>query len=206
MLSDLPSFVLSPLVALGLWFSLRLTVSSIVGLVPVLLEFAPWSRPPCIAKQVLAGAEAEALRAPSASPAPRGATPGSLANKSRPSEIMCWDPSTLQFLGAVPAMSAADVCAAVARGKAAQRSWARTSFRQRRLVLRTLQRFIVAHVPEITEACSRDSGKPRVDALLGEIMTTCEKIRCINFNGEGWLRPERRPTGPMMVHKDAYVE
>jgi len=37
-------------------------------------------------------------------------------------------------------------------------------------------------------------------------MTTCEKIRCINVNGEGWLEPSYRPVGPMMVHKTAYVE
>ena len=49
-------------------------------------------------------------------------------------------------------------------------------------------------------------GKPKVDALLGEVMTTCEKIRCINFNGEEWLQPSYRPVGPMMAHKRAYVE
>jgi acyl-CoA reductase-like NAD-dependent aldehyde dehydrogenase len=50
------------------------------------------------------------------------------------------------------------------------------------------------------------TGKPKVDALLGEVMTTCEKIRCINFNGEEWLQPSYRPVGPMMAHKRAYVE
>ena len=37
-------------------------------------------------------------------------------------------------------------------------------------------------------------------------MTTCEKIRCINANGEGWLKPDYQPTGPMMMHKTAYVK
>ena len=37
-------------------------------------------------------------------------------------------------------------------------------------------------------------------------MTTCEKIRCINSLGELWLQKSYRPTGPMMVHKTAYVE
>jgi len=37
-------------------------------------------------------------------------------------------------------------------------------------------------------------------------MTTCEKIRCINSEGEKWLEKSYRTTGPMMVHKSAYVE
>lgn len=37
-------------------------------------------------------------------------------------------------------------------------------------------------------------------------MTTCEKIRCINANGEEWLQKSYRPVGPMMMHKTAYVE
>ena len=82
----------------------------------------------------------------------------------------------------------------------------KTSFAERRRVLRTIQKYICNHVEDICRVCSRDSGKPKCDALLGEILTTCEKIRCINANGELWLRPSYRTTGPMMVHKTAYVE
>lgn len=37
-------------------------------------------------------------------------------------------------------------------------------------------------------------------------MTTCEKIRCINANGESWLDKSYRPTGPLMMHKTCYLE
>jgi len=37
-------------------------------------------------------------------------------------------------------------------------------------------------------------------------LTTCEKIRTINQWGEVWLRPSYRPTGPVMMHKTAFVE
>ena len=72
---------------------------------------------------------------------------------------------------------------------------------ERRKVLRTIQKYIVHHIDEICRVCTRDSGKPKVDALLGEVLTTCEKIRCMNMNGELWLQPESRPTGPVMMHK-----
>ena len=78
--------------------------------------------------------------------------------------------------------------AAVAVAKAAQPEWAQTTYRQRRMVLRTIQKYIVNNIETICRVCSRDSGKPKVDALLGEVMTTCEKIRCINSNGEEWLQ------------------
>lgn len=39
---------------------------------------------------------------------------------------------------------------------------------------------------------SRDTGKTMVDASLGEIMTTCEKITWLLSEGEQWLKPEYR--------------
>lgn len=41
---------------------------------------------------------------------------------------------------------------------------------------------------------SRDTGKTMVDASLGEIMTTCEKITWLLSEGEQWLKPEYRYT------------
>jgi acyl-CoA reductase-like NAD-dependent aldehyde dehydrogenase len=129
-----------------------------------------------------------------------------LRDPSRPGFIQCFDPSTKQRLGEVTAMTALEVHALCVKAARAQKSWAKTTFSERRKVLRTIQRYIVHHVEDICRVCARDSGKPKVDALLGEVMTTCEKIRCTNANGELWLRKSYRPTGPVMMHKTAYVE
>jgi delta 1-pyrroline-5-carboxylate dehydrogenase len=123
-----------------------------------------------------------------------------LQDPNQPDRIQCFDPSTRQYLGSVPAMTKDQVHAACARARAAQAQWALTTFAQRRAVLRTLQRYITHHVADICRVSSRDSGKAQVDALLGEVLTTCEKIRTVNAWGELWLRPESRPTGPMMMH------
>ena len=37
-----------------------------------------------------------------------------------------------------------------------------------------------------------------VDAILGEIVTTCEKIHWLIREGEKWLKPERRSAGLMV--------
>lgn len=45
-----------------------------------------------------------------------------------------------------------------------------------------------------------------IDAVLGEILTTCEKIAWLLSEGEKWLRPESRSVGRTMIHKVARVE
>lgn len=57
-----------------------------------------------------------------------------------------------------------------------------------------------------SSVCARDSGKARVDAAFGEVMTTCEKLWWLIDHGEDALRPEKRPSGRMMFYKSARVE
>ena len=84
--------------------------------------------------------------------------------------------------------------------------WKTTTYAQRRQVLRTIQKYITSNVEIICRVSARETGKPKIDAALGEVLTTCEKIRTICEYGELWLNPEYRPTGPMMMHKTAWVE
>lgn len=53
---------------------------------------------------------------------------------------------------------------------------------------------------------SRDSGKAMLDAVLGEVVVTCEKIHWLCDEGERWLRPERRSPGRMSFFKAPRVE
>ncbi|CAM9454382.1 unnamed protein product [Ascophyllum nodosum] len=129
-----------------------------------------------------------------------------IKNPERPGFIQCYDPCTLQHMGEVKAMTAADVEDVVRRARAAQGEWARTTFAERRRVLECLQRYILDHQEDIARVASRDSGKTLADSLLAEVMITCEKIRCICSHGEAWLSRERRPTGPLVFYKKAYVE
>jgi len=64
----------------------------------------------------------------------------------------------------------------------AQKAWTKTNFCEGQKVLRSVQKYIVENAKEICDVCSLDSGKHLVEAMLGEILTTCEKIRCINSN------------------------
>jgi len=137
------------------------------------------------------------------------ATPPASTNirdKKDSSIIHCFDPATRDYLGTVPAMTPNEVRQVVEKARKAQESWSQTTFAQRRAVLRSLQKYCASHVRELCRAAARDSGKPIVDACLGEVLTTCEKIRCVLAHGQRWLRPSHRPTGPVMMHKSAVVE
>jgi acyl-CoA reductase-like NAD-dependent aldehyde dehydrogenase len=124
---------------------------------------------------------------------------------AQPSHIPCVDPATREPLGELRVDTPEDVTAAVARAKAAQKEWRKTSFAERREVLRRLLAYTVDHKDEICATIQRDSGKTRENALMGEIWTTCEKFRWMIKNGEKHLRPERVSSG-LLLHKTARLE
>ncbi|GAB2294257.1 hypothetical protein Dimus_028472 [Dionaea muscipula] len=121
-------------------------------------------------------------------------------------KVQCYEPATMKYLGFFPALQPDEVKERVAQARKAQKIWAKSSFKQRRQFLRVLLKYIIEHQELICEISSRDTGKTMVDASLGEIMTTCEKITWLLSEGERWLRPEYRSSGRSMLHKAARVE
>lgn len=121
-------------------------------------------------------------------------------------KVRCYEPATMKYLGYFPALSPHEVKDRVSQARKAQKIWAKSSFKQRRQFLRILLKYIVEHQELICEISSRDTGKTMVDASLGEIMTTCEKITWLISEGERWLKPEYRSSGRSMIHKRSKVE
>ena len=127
--------------------------------------------------------------------------------KTWPKEsIPCWDPATLEFLGEVPACSEEGMKEKVRKARLAQQSWKTSSFAKRRYVLRTIQRFILENMDTICTVACRDSGKTVLDAMVGELTVTLEKLRWTIASGETYLRPEYRDSGLMNLHKTSRVE
>ncbi|CDO98771.1 unnamed protein product [Coffea canephora] len=120
--------------------------------------------------------------------------------------VKCYEPATMKYLGHFPALKPDEVKERVAQARKAQKIWAKSSFKQRRQFLRILLKYIIEHQDLICEISSRDTGKTMVDASLGEILTTCEKITWLLSEGERWLKPEYRSCGRSMLHKTAKVE
>ena len=120
--------------------------------------------------------------------------------------IPCWDPATLEFLGEVPACSALDMKERVRKARKAQQFWKTSSFAQRRYLLRTIQQFVLENMDTICTVACRDSGKTVLDAMVGELTVTLEKLRWTIAKGESSLRPEYRDSGLMNLHKTSRVE
>lgn len=114
---------------------------------------------------------------------------------NEPNKIQSYCPATGQYLGTFSTISKDEMDQQIKRAKIAQKSWAKSSFIVRRKFLRTLGRFIIEHQEDIARVACRDSGKTKLDASMGEIMVTLEKINWIIAHGERALRPSSRP-GP----------
>lgn len=74
------------------------------------------------------------------------------------------------------------------------------------IVAITIYSFILTHQDVITTAACLDSGKTRIDAALGEILVTVEKLKWTIQHGEQCLRPERRATNFLMLYKKNEVQ
>lgn len=120
-------------------------------------------------------------------------------------QIECFSPSTGEKLGDVPAQTPTEVQAAVERARHAQKAWGNSSFKQRRAVLTHIMNHLLEHADELCDEIVKDSGKTYENALLGEILPLCTKIKWTVKNGEKHLKPEKVSSG-MFPHKKARIE
>lgn len=137
--------------------------------------------------------------------APLAPTSANVGPRSSASTIHCINPATGETLGEIPVTGPDEVHATVERARIAQVAWGRSSFTQRRAVLRHLMDLIVERMDDICAAVVTDSGKTFENALLGEIMPVCNKIRWLIRYGEKHLRPEKVPSG-LLLHKKGRIE
>ncbi|MDX1506468.1 MAG: aldehyde dehydrogenase family protein, partial [Spongiibacter sp.] len=119
--------------------------------------------------------------------------------------IDCYSPATREPIGSLPVDSAGKVAEVVARARKAQLEWRQSTFAQRREVLGNMLDYILAHSDDICEMIVRDAGKTRENALMGEVLPACEKLRWTMKNGERYLRDEKVSSG-LLLHKKARIE
>ena len=110
-------------------------------------------------------------------------------------KIQSYCPATGQYLGAFSCISRSEMDAQISAAAVAQKEWSHSSFAKRKQLLRTLNQFIMDNQENIARVACRDSGKTKLDASMGEVMVTLEKISWILAHGEKALRPSARP-GP----------
>ncbi|KAL1888248.1 Meiotic Sister-Chromatid recombination aldehyde dehydrogenase [Ceratocystis pirilliformis] len=115
--------------------------------------------------------------------------------------IQCYAPATAHFLGFINPSTSASIDRAIESATSAQKVWAKTTFRQRRAVMRTLLQHVLDNQEQICRIACLDSGKTMLDAQLGEIMVTAEKLSWTLKHGEAALTSSRRPTNLLLMYK-----
>ncbi|KAA0173965.1 hypothetical protein FNF27_04526 [Cafeteria roenbergensis] len=123
-----------------------------------------------------------------------------------PKVIRCFNPATGHMLGTVPVDSAEKVTEVVSAARKAQAKWARTSFQERRLVVRKIAKAVHKHRDAICKLSALDTGKTKLDCTFGEILVTLEKAKWLCQEGEACLLPERRTPGAVIASKECRVE
>lgn len=119
--------------------------------------------------------------------------------------LPCTNPATGETLAQMQAATPAQVQEAVRRARAAQVAWAASSFAQRKRVLNHLLNAILHRIDAICDTVVKDTGKTHENALLGEIMPVCTKIRWLQDKAESCLKTESVGSG-FLLHKRARIE
>jgi succinate-semialdehyde dehydrogenase/glutarate-semialdehyde dehydrogenase len=103
-------------------------------------------------------------------------------------EIVSYNPATGAEVGRLPQASAADVTAAVERGREAFKTWKTTSFKERAAYVMRAREALLADMDQIAELISAESGKPVAEALSMEIAPVLDLMQYFARNAENMLR------------------
>lgn len=116
-------------------------------------------------------------------------------------------------LGSVPSLSKFEVTSAIGKAEAASQAFNKSSIHERKVILQSLQDWLLSESETLCQMAARDTGKtssyPKsclnphpqnnsscydavLDAFLGEILVTAEKIRWILANLDNVLADEYR--------------
>jgi len=113
--------------------------------------------------------------------------------------VIARNPATGETLCEFECASAADVGAAVERGRAAQVAWADLGVPARIEILRKFQQLLHRNKDEIARTITRENGKPQVEALLTEVLVVLDAARFLIENAHAMLQPELVPHGNLIM-------
>ncbi len=107
--------------------------------------------------------------------------------------IVSRNPATGDVLGEVPDMGAAEVKAAVARAREAQKAWGELPVKERCERMRRFRDVLIHRAPEIIDLLVREGGKTKSEALSMEVMTTVDLATYFIKRAPKILAPESIP-------------
>lgn len=124
-----------------------------------------------------------------AAPQQKLAEPSGLRTK----HVESIDPATGEAIARFEPADPAEMPAILQRARVAQKEWAARPVRERCAMLRRLRDATFKCRDEITDVISRETGKPRVEAVFAEIILALDTADFLARRAPKWLRPERVP-------------
>lgn len=113
-------------------------------------------------------------------------------------------PANGSFVGEVPLDTPETVCAAVERARDAQVEWGLRPVAERAEVILRVRRKMLDATDTIVENAARESGKPRHEGLLHEVMPQLELLSYFGLEAERILAPSPIPMR-LLKHRASYL-
>ena len=130
--------------------------------------------------------------------------PGIVPQPIAPSMIESHAPATGELLGEVPIMSRDQVRVVVARARKAQEAWAILPVEERCDRLLRFRDALVDRADEMVDIISRETGKPRHEALMHEVMPISDLTTYYCKHAPRILEPHEIPLH-LLKHRKSYV-
>jgi succinate-semialdehyde dehydrogenase/glutarate-semialdehyde dehydrogenase len=86
-------------------------------------------------------------------------------------------PATLEPIGEIEVLGAADVRAALERARKAQADWAELPVRERGRILERAVSVLLDREDELLDVIEGETGKPRAEALASELIVACDALQ-----------------------------
>jgi acyl-CoA reductase-like NAD-dependent aldehyde dehydrogenase len=103
------------------------------------------------------------------------------------------NPATGQVVARIPATPLAEIPGIFEAARRAQKDWAARPLGERCKMLRRLRDVIFERREDIADTITCETGKPRVEAILAEILLALDTADFLARQAPRWLRPERVP-------------
>lgn len=86
--------------------------------------------------------------------------------------IVKYNPATLELVGELDSTPLDDIPLILQRSRAAQAEWAARPLEERRRTLKRLQEHVASNVDSIAKVVCQETGKPRVEAINADLMSS----------------------------------
>lgn len=122
-------------------------------------------------------------------------------------EIVVRSPSSGEVIATLQETTSEQIREAMYACRRAQHDWARLTLKQRSSAIARLRDVLAENHQEVVDLISRENGKPRFEALAGEVMASIDFIAYFEKLAPRLLRPKEIRLGtPLLPHRQSWLE